>query len=191
MKTTRDFSKADLDNLLGWLSADREEAGKKYLEIREGLVRFFEIKGCYESQMVVDETINRVAIRLKALNIPDNLKPTALFFGFAKNVFLEYLAALKNVPLQLEPSFVKRWDDKRDEDHKEQKSVCLEICMANLKKEESDLMTAYFSENGTAKVEIRRRLAEDLNITMGNLHIKIYRLKGALRKCIQNCLQRA
>lgn len=191
MKTTSDFSKADLDNLLGWLSSDREEAGKKYLEIREGLVRFFEIKGCYESQTSADETIYRVAKKFKSLDLSRNVKPITLFHGFAKNVFLEYLAALRNVPLQLEPSITRKQNNGGNVEDKEQRSACLEDCMASLKKEESDMMTAYFLADGREKVDARRRLAESLKITIGNLHIKVYRLKRVLRDCIENCLERA
>lgn len=189
MKTTSDFSKADLDNLLRWLSADTEEAGKKYLEIRDGLVRFFMVKGCYEAESIADETINRVAVKLKSLEIADSLQPWALFHGFAKKIFLEYLAGLKNVPVQFDPSVATKPINTSNGEEKERRFLCLEDCMAKLRREESDMMTAYFAEEQREKIHSRRHLAERLNLTMGNLHIKVYRVKRILRECVTNCLE--
>src|SRR5205807_7011414 len=107
-KTTSSFTQADLDNLLEWLAPDREDAGRKYIEIRDGLVRYFRTKGCYESQSLADETINRVAVKLKSLDTSRDLKPVTYFYGFAKNIFLEHLAALKKTPMQLEPDMIKQ-----------------------------------------------------------------------------------
>src|SRR5258705_1304439 len=52
------------DRLLDSLGEDRESAGKRYLEIRSNLVRFFEWRGSPVPEDHADETINRVAKRI-------------------------------------------------------------------------------------------------------------------------------
>jgi len=191
MKTHPSLSKADFDKLLGWLSPDQDDAGRKYLEIREGLVRYFRLKGCYESQSLVDETINRVAIKLKTLEDPPDLKPITYFYGFAKNIFFEFLAELKKSPVQFEPGFfrglVTGTDDDRD---KETRFLCLDDCMAKLKNGEAEMVLTYFTKDRSEKFEARRLLAKKLNITVGNLHIKIHRVKKVLRACVEKCLEK-
>src|SRR5215475_7737610 len=52
------------DKLLDSLGGDREQAGQKYLEIRNNLTRFFEWRGCSFPEDHADETINRIAKRV-------------------------------------------------------------------------------------------------------------------------------
>src|SRR5262245_29668334 len=52
------------DTLLVAFDADREIAGKKYLELRVALIRFFEWRGCPFPEDHADETINRVARKI-------------------------------------------------------------------------------------------------------------------------------
>ena len=92
--------------------------------------------------------------------------------------------------MQLEPALVKQREKGTEEEDKEQRSFCLDGCVAKLKKDESGIITTYFSEDGSRKIEARRRLAEKLNITMGNLHIRVHRLKKLLRECMDKCLDR-
>jgi len=191
MKTTTTLSKADLDRLLGWLSADQEAAGKKYLEIREGLVRYFRIKGCYESQSLADETINRVAMKLKTFQLTSELKPITYFYGFAKNIFFEYLAELKRSPMQIEPELAGRLEGQTDDgEDKETRFHCLDDCMAKLRTDESEMVRAYYAKDRSEKFEARRRLADSLNISIGNLHIRVHRVKKILRECLESCLER-
>jgi len=52
------------DTLLLSLGDDRDSGGKKYLEIRNNLTRFFEWRGCPFPEDHADETINRIAKRV-------------------------------------------------------------------------------------------------------------------------------
>ena len=64
MKKHSEITQKDFEGLLDWLAPDREEAGKKYEEIRDGLIRFFRFKGCNDPEFLADETINRVASKI-------------------------------------------------------------------------------------------------------------------------------
>ncbi|HWC76445.1 MAG TPA: hypothetical protein VG778_03235, partial [Blastocatellia bacterium] len=75
------------DKLLACLDPDRETAGKKYLEIRGNLLRFFEWRGCPFPEDHADETVNRVAKRVSQGE--ELLNPQAYFMGVARLLVLE------------------------------------------------------------------------------------------------------
>ena len=89
MNNNSTLEQEDFDQLLRWLSTDREEAGKKYELVREGLIRFFRYKGCHDSESLADETINRVASKVSTLDTTQNFKTITYFYGFAANILLE------------------------------------------------------------------------------------------------------
>jgi len=43
--------------LLGWLSTNEASAAEKYEKIRARLIRLFVGRGCYEAEMLADQTI--------------------------------------------------------------------------------------------------------------------------------------
>src|ERR687883_865457 len=55
------LTQESFDRLLAWLDPDREQAGKKYEEVRSRLVRGFSSHGCPVPEDLADEAINRVA----------------------------------------------------------------------------------------------------------------------------------
>ncbi|MFL6230009.1 MAG: hypothetical protein ACJ741_14655, partial [Pyrinomonadaceae bacterium] len=55
------------EGLLTWLDSDREQAGKKYEDIRSSLIKIFTWRGVAEAEELADETINRVARKVKDL----------------------------------------------------------------------------------------------------------------------------
>ena len=178
----------DFENLLGWLSTDREQAGKLYEEIRQGLIRYFRFHGCSDENALADETMNRVAVKVLNFTSDENVETLSYFYGYAKNIYLEYLsrrrrevgfiATLDYSPLNYHESF-----DIEDRHHK-----CLESCLKSLPDTERKLVVRYYSENKIAKIELRRKIAEELGMNAGTLHTKVYRIRNTLRKCIQKCL---
>ena len=65
------LTKEAFDALLGWLDPNREVAGQKYEVIRRRLITIFSCRGCAEAEDLADETINRVASKLSAINWSD------------------------------------------------------------------------------------------------------------------------
>ena len=63
--------------------------------IREGLIRFFRFKGCSDAQTLADETINRVAEKIPTFDESKDVKKLTIFYGFASNIFHEYLRTKK------------------------------------------------------------------------------------------------
>src|SRR5262245_20430567 len=58
-------TKEEFDCLLAYLSPDREEAGKEYETLRRKLIKLFQYRGCHSPEELADETINRIAKKIK------------------------------------------------------------------------------------------------------------------------------
>jgi RNA polymerase sigma factor (sigma-70 family) len=187
MPKNSSLTQNDFDALLLWFSPDREVAGAKYEEIRNGLIRYFSFKGCSEEESLADETINRVAKKLDSLNTDNNFKHITYFYGFASKIYLENRNKPQNRTTEFEPSqhsnLVVEVDDTKENRHQ-----CLDSCLTKVSPEERNLAIEYFSKEKSAKIEHRRKLAEKLNINVGTMHVRIHRLKDTLRNCVENCL---
>src|SRR5829696_3019788 len=77
------------DKLLIAFGGDRESGGKKYLEIKNHLTRFFEWRGCSFPEDHADETINRIA--KKVAEGEEILNPAGYAMGVARFLFLEIM----------------------------------------------------------------------------------------------------
>lgn len=191
MKKDFALTQEHFDNLLSWLSPNRKQAGDKYEEIRTGLIRFFRIKGCSNPEILADETINRVAAKVHTFNFDKGVKTITYFYGFAAKIFLEYLAQTRRREVQLEPNL--RLEVKHVvyfADSHEQNYDCLDDCLAKLSLDESKLIITYYGEEKSAKFELRKKLAENLNLKPGALHTKIHRIRNVLKKCVEQCLKK-
>ncbi|MBX7169405.1 MAG: hypothetical protein K1X72_00520 [Pyrinomonadaceae bacterium] len=178
----------DFEALLLWFSPDREEAGAKYEEIRNGLIRYFNFKGCSEPENLADETINRVAKKFSTLDTNNSNKHITFFYGFASNIYKEFRKKIEQKTVEIDPNL----RDKNDEDEykqKENKYHCLDKCLGKLSEMDRHLAIQYFCKEKSAKFEHRRQLAEQLELKMGTLHVKVHRLKSVLRNCLENCLK--
>lgn len=189
MQKDRVLTQQQFDDLLNWLSADREKAGDIYLIVSERLTCYFRVKGCHDIQSLVDETINRVARRLHTIDVSDGYKPIQIFYGFAKNVHFEYLGQLQRSPLSLDLSRLPDVHFSNVDDNSEHHFHCLDGCVSTLDEKEVSLVTSYFESDRHKKVQSRREIASRLNISPGTLHLRIHRLKGTLRECLEKCLE--
>lgn len=186
------LTQEDFDALLGWLSADRNEAGILYEKIREGLMRFFRFRGCADPPLLADETINRVALKIADFDSSKNVKVITYFYGFATNVFYEYSRARKSQPISLpsedfsgEQSLLAANDDLPNAE-----CDCLEECLAKLPREDGTLIVQYYGTDKSEKSERRKRMAEHLDLKMPALHIKVFRIRNSLRECVEKCVEK-
>ncbi len=186
MKRHPELSDEDFNILLNWFSANSDEAGEIYKKIHSGLERFFRFRGCADCITLADETINRVAIRLDTLTIDEDTKITSIFYGFALNVFKEYLRDDLSNAVELTWNIIS--GSNQDDANKNEKNLkfdCLDVCLDKLKAKERKLIKKYYSKEKAEKIILRKKMSEELGITQTALHVRIYRLKEALNKCIQ------
>lgn len=168
------------DSLLEWLDADREQAGRKYEDIRRDLIRRFTYRGCAEAEDLTDETINRVARKVPEISATYAGPREPYFFRVASYVLKEHIKKLTAIET---PPQLTATDEKVFE--------CLEACLNKLLREDRDMVLLYYSENKQAKIELRRELAARRGISLEALRIRLYRIRRDLRDCVENCLKRA
>jgi len=175
------LSQESFDKLLSWLDPDREKAGIKYEQIRHRLIKIFAGRGCADAEDLADETINRVTGKLDEIQDLFEGDRARYFYGVANKVWLEYLR--RKLP-QPPPPFA-------DSDRVELEYRCLEECISKLSDENRKLLLQYYQAEGREKIEQRRLLAEKLGIAPNALRIRAFRIRSALQKCVEDCIETA
>lgn len=189
MKKSFTLTKENFENLLDWLSADREKAGAKYEEIRKGLIRFFRIRDCADPLALTDDTLNRVAGKLPMKATEREKIPLKYIYGFAINIFREYERISTKNEIQLEQQLPLVNLITQESSITERTDLnCLEQCLTKFTPEDREMIIEYYGQEKNNKFEFRRRMAAGKQISVSALHTKIHRLKNNLRKCVEKCM---
>ena len=174
------MSQESLEGLLAWLGPDRDQAGVQYEKIRVGLINYFTFRAPCDAEDLADETINRVISRLPEIRHQVNGERTRYFYGVARKVQLEYLR--RKTPQPPPEPLV-------DSERVEVEYQCLEQCMSKLSDENRELVLRYYQAEGRQKIEDRKLLAQELGIAPNALRIRAYRIRAALQKCLEKCVE--
>jgi len=172
------------DKLLVAFDVDRESAGRKYLEIRNNLTRFFEWRGCSFPEDHADETINRMAKRVfegEAI-----LNHSGYAMGVARLLLLEInkgrqreqsaLAEIGAAPGVYVP-----------EDDDETRLTCLRSCLQTLSPDNRELILQYYQGEKGEKIANRKKLLDRLGIPVNTLRMRALRLRERLQACVEEC----
>ena len=172
------------DKLLVAFDVDRETAGRKYLEIRNNLTRFFEWRGCSFPEDHADETINRMAKRVfegEAI-----LNHSGYAMGVARLLLLEI-----NKGRQREQSALAEIGAAPDvyvpEDDDESRLTCLRSCLQTLSPDNRELILEYYQGEKGEKIENRKKLLDRLGIPVNTLRMRALRLRERLQACVEEC----
>jgi hypothetical protein len=168
------------DRLLAWLHPDRNLAGEKYEVIRRGLTQFFERRGCLEPADLADKTIDRVIKKLPEIYDQYTGEQAKYFYGAARHINQEYFSRPHIIPTAAEP------DDSIIHEIKDQ---CRQRCLAKLSDDDRLLITEYYLKEKQEKIEHRRKLAIQHKITSNALTVRAFRIRSALNRCLEECLQ--
>ena len=184
MRKDWDLTEQAFDKFLSWLHPDRDEAGKKYEDIRRHLIIILTCRGCTEAEELADETINRVIRRSQEMADTYVGEPAPYFITVAHNVFREYIAN-RRPHLELPPELPQPSGPDPDEGREYD---CLEQCVQELRPANRDLVLQYYRENKQAKIDHRKRLADEMGIGINALRIRAHRIRLTLQECVDNCL---
>ena len=172
------------DKLLVAFDVDRETAGRKYLEIRNNLTRFFEWRGCSFPEDHADETINRMAKRV--LEGEAILNHSGYAMGVARLLLLEI-----NKGRQREQSALAEIGAAPDvyvpEDDDESRLTCLRSCLQTLSPDNRELILQYYQGEKGEKIENRKKLLDRLGIPVNTLRMRALRLRERLQACVEEC----
>jgi DNA-directed RNA polymerase specialized sigma24 family protein len=174
------------DKLLDAFAPDREGAGKKYLEVRGNLIRFFEWRGSPSPEDHADETINRVARRIaEGEEVRD---PAHYSIGVARMLLLEVNKerakehrALGEMAYGGAPTYQFEELEPRVE--------CLRRCMQTLSPVNREMILQYYQGEKGAKIENRKKLTDRFQIPLNTLRMRTLRLREKLQVCVENCLK--
>lgn len=187
MKYIYELGKKEFDALLRFFSDDREEAGERYENIRRGLIRFFEFKGCSDALSLADETINRVAAKIEGFDSSRETKPESYFYGFAANILREYKrSAVKETALE-DTHYTEIGHPGANGD-KETELACLDKCLEKLRDGDKKLIAEYYAYERQEKLVHRQEMAERIGCEPGALYTRVFRIKKALRNCVEKCV---
>ena len=193
------LSEDGFERLLALLDPDRERAGREYEAIRGKLVKFFHWRGRTPAEELADETIDRVCWRLGQGERIRGGDPFLYFHGVAKNVLREawqgdHRQKRRHQAIGLLGSTVPDTSSDPDEVDRaarfERRLDCLQRCLERLEAAEQALIRRYYRDQGAAKIENRRRMAEELGIPLNALRIRIHRLRARLSGCVRDALRR-
>jgi len=174
------LSQEAFDALLDWLDSDREQAGIKYEQIRSRLIKIFTGRGCVDPEDLADETINRVTRKLNEIQDEFTGDPARYFFGVANKVYMEYLRRKTPQPPPPTPP---------DPGRAELEHRCLERCIARLSSDDRNLFVRDYGTKGQTQANRRKALADELGISLNALRIRVYRIRTALKECVEKCIQ--
>ena len=176
-----DLTQEQFDKLLSWLDAERNAAGLKYQKIHLRLIKIFACRGCHEAEQLADETIDRVASKTDWLIANYVGDPILYFYGVAQKVHLEYLRRKPLPKPPLPPPAADVDDVERDYE-------CLDECLKKLPTNHRDLVARYYQGEKKAKIDNRKRIADELGITLDALRIRAHRLRRQLQQCVFQCI---
>lgn len=181
MGRTQVINQESFEALLAWLNPSREAAGQKYEIIRARLIKIFVNKGCADAEGLADATINRVIALLPGIRESYVGDPAHYFCGVARNIYLESLRR-KEIAADLFSTAA------RTETGTDALRECLRECLQTLPSEQRELVLEYYLNQKRAKIEHRKRLAEELGLTSNALRLRAHRIRTLLEKCVLQCV---
>jgi DNA-directed RNA polymerase specialized sigma24 family protein len=185
----RELTPKAFTKLLAKLSADPEVAGVEYEELRRRLIKFFEWRGAFFPEDLADETLNRTARKIdRGDEIEKNV--IALALGVAHFVFLETSRRPDNRRAEIEELITVAAPPEHRVEDDDLRAAYLRECMRGLSKDSRELIIEYYREEGRAKIEDRKALAEELGISLNALFSRAKRIRDRLEQCVKRRLKR-
>ena len=170
------------DDLLNWLDSDRDLAGMEYEDMRRRLIKLFVCRQCHDPESLADETINRVAMKVKQIKDTFVGPRAPYFFAVANKIHLEYLRVKPIIPIppSLSSTTVVAEIDPE--------YTCLEHCLERQTPANRKLVLEYYKGEKRTKIEYRKGLAEQYGIALNALRIRVHRIRGLLEECVKSCI---
>ncbi len=180
-KQFRALNREDFDRLLSWLDPDPDRAGVIYEKIRWRLIAILASRGCSIPEELADETIDRVARRVIDIHDAYTGDKSIYFLGVMNNVHHEFLRR----PALPKSTLV----DVDDVATREATHLCLNKCLERLAPYSRSLIETYYAENKRRKIDLRKRIAAELGISINTLRLRALRIREKLQVCIERCLE--
>ena len=176
-------SQTSFDRFLEILDSDREQACEKYEALRQRIVKFFEWRACPTAEDLADQTLDRIVRKVSSgEDIHDYMNYA---YGVARFVYLENRKNIhRESPIEgdIESKHIIDSDD-------DERMSCLERCLKTLTKNSRRMILGYYREDRQAKIDQRKKIAEELGISVNALRIKSLRIRSKIEDCVIRCLK--
>jgi DNA-directed RNA polymerase specialized sigma24 family protein len=186
-----ELTREALDRLLEALDPDRAEAGRKYVEVRDRLIRLFGWRGCPHPEELADEAINRVAHKVAGGVEIRAEDPFRYFCGVAYMVFKETLRRARRERTALDEVRREPPPPPPEPEDGDERLSCLRSCLGSLPDDNRELILDYHRGEKGARIRNRKRLADRLGIPINALRIRVHRLRARLEACVATCVENA
>jgi hypothetical protein len=175
----------DLEELMLWLDPDpdgsgfpnRERGAEKYEQIRRRIIRIYCNRGSHRAEEIADESLERVGPKAKKLRLTYKGDPALYIYAIAKRVYREFIREDNFTcppPLPVD-----------DPDEVELRHAWLEHCLKTLKRESRELILSFYKGEKREKIDNRKRLAAELEITGRALSLRVLQIRRKLYDCMQ------
>lgn len=181
MKKNWTITPDSFSKLLLWLDEDTDQAGLKYQQIREKLIRIFISRGFSDSEDLADEVFNRVISKIETISEKYQGEKSLYFFGIASKIILE---ANRKKEIRIDESITSATNN---ESRVDPKLECLDNCLKKLPPDQSALILSYYQVDKTDKILIRAGLAKRSSLNISTLRVQISRIRQTLKSCIEDC----
>jgi hypothetical protein len=160
---------------------DPDEAGRRYLRRLQKLEGYFLFRGVADPTAAADEALDRAARRIaEEAEVPDINK---FCLGIARFIIKEGWR-LNNRESTAFLEFLKLHDRPTD-DEKDRFSL-MKTCFEQLFVQDRKLLNSYCAgPSGRARATYRLELAEQLNLTIKALRVRVTRLRKDLEDCVK------
>lgn len=180
------------EKLLGLFDPDPDIAAIRYEEMRRRLRKFFDWNRTKDPDELVDETFDRAARRI---NEGVEVRNAASYLtGIARLLLKEYWVshASKTEEIGDQPAGgdTRLVPEEEEREESDQRLQCLEDCTGSLAQIECQRVLEYYSGEKREKIDNRIRMAREMGVTLGNLRVRMLRLRERLEKCILECVDK-
>jgi DNA-directed RNA polymerase specialized sigma24 family protein len=167
--------------LLAAFDANQDAAAERFRAVHSKLTTYFTYARCLDPEHWADETIDRAAKRLTEGTVAEDIH--AFIHGIARFVVQEARREeqrdreiRRNQPPPPEPQ-----DDGLQ---------CLDRCLSSTAPAQRSLIERYYRGSGSKLIVERRKLANELGITIESLRTRALRIRKELENCVRACQER-
>lgn len=162
---------------------DPDEANRRYLNLQQKLVGYFQLRGMIDPVHDAEETLDRAGQKIaNGVAVPDINR---FCLGIARNIVRERLREKKREDSAF-IHYIDFYNDNSTEIMVDRIMNLMKPCFEQLPSDDQDLLTSYCKiPEGSSRAEHRRNIAERLKSSISALRIRITRLRRDLENCVK------